>query len=383
MQALFIQQLIEVPSYPSGQGTHKIHTITVKHHQPEGDTEDIPWLVLSNSLLTSTKMWGSVVPYLLQGGGASAKGSKRYNILMHDQRGHGSSTLPSSPPTQLEQDVGYGDDDSTRLTTIPLLAWDIQNVLKSPEMSKIIDGDEAKTLKPIHAIIGVSQGGACALAFGALYPFTGQDSTTVRTTKAVVSCDTGPKTPAGNREAWKERVELALGSSILASGIEKKTETVLEYGEKIGMRKLSDVTVPRWFPSGSQISPEARKAVEVMVEKTPVRGFVEGARALGHYDLLAGAVAEGAGPLDVQGRPALFESEISKVLLIAGSLDGNGKVAQGLENLKKDWDEALGKSEREQKTLVEFERIAEAGHLPMVDRPEVWCDVVGQWLARV
>jgi pimeloyl-ACP methyl ester carboxylesterase len=368
-----------VPSYPGDQATHKIHTVTLRHLQSEGDMEDIPWLVLSNSLLTSTKMWGWVVPYLLEGGGPSVDGSKRYNILLHDQRGHGLSTLPRS---ELPQDPGYGDDDSSRLTTIPLLAWDIQNLLTSPQISKIIDGQEAKALKPIHAIIGVSQGGACALAFGALYPYTGQPSTTIRATKAVVSCDTGPRTPAGNREAWKERVELVLGSSVLSSSIERKAEVALEYGEKIGLGKLSDVTVPRWFPSGSPISSSARKAVEAMVEKTPVRGFVEGARALGGYDLLS-TTPDGASRLDVEGRPALFESKIGNLLLLAGSLDGNGKVAQGLENLKKNWDESLGESGKEKKTLVDFARIEDAGHLPMVDQPEVWAEFVGQWLAKV
>ncbi|KAH6890180.1 beta-ketoadipate enol-lactone hydrolase [Coprinopsis sp. MPI-PUGE-AT-0042] len=385
-----VTQYVEVPSYPGAENkaTHKIYAVTLRHRQREDDTEDIPWLVLSNSLLTSTKMWGWVVPYLLDGGSLYGNGSKRYNILLHDQRGHGLSTLPSSPPptasssSRPENDVGYGDDDSTRLTTIPLLAWDIQNVLTAPQITKIIDGDEAKALKPIHALIGVSQGGACALAFSALYPFTGQESTTTRTTRAVVSCDTGPKTPAGNREAWRERVELVLGSSTLSSNLEKKTEVAVEYGEKIGLGKLSDVTVPRWFPSGSPISASARKAVEEMVETTPVRGFVEGARALGGYDLLS-AASDSKDTLDVKGRPALFESEIEKVLLLAGSLDGNGKVAQGLESLKKNWDEALGKSGGEHKTLVEFVRVEDAGHLPMVDRPDEWCEVVGQWLANV
>ncbi|KAH6906592.1 beta-ketoadipate enol-lactone hydrolase [Coprinopsis sp. MPI-PUGE-AT-0042] len=326
-----VTQYVEVPSYPEAENkaTHKIYSVTLRHRQREDDTEDIPWLVLSNSLLTSTKMWGWVVPYLLDGGSLSGNGSKRYNIMLHDQRGHGLSTLPPPPPTASSSSHHR---------------W-----------------RRSKTVKPIHAIIGVSQGGACALAFGALYPFTGQESTTTRTTKAVVSCDTGPRTPAGNREAWRERVELVLGSSTLSSNLEQKAEVAVEYGEKIGLGKLSDVTVPRWFPSGSPISPSARKAVEGMVETTPLEG----------YDLLS-AASDSKDTLDVKGRPALFESEIEKVLLLAGSLDGNGKVAQGR------WES----QEEEQKTLVEFVRVEDAGHLPMVDRPDEWCEVVGQCLTE-
>jgi hypothetical protein len=114
----------------------------------------------------------------------------------------------------------------------------------------------------------------------------------------------------------------------------------LEYREKNRLRKPSDVIHPRLFPSVSPILSFARNTIEDMVENTSVRGLVEGARALVGYNLLSAAHG-GASRLDVKGRPSLFESENEEVLLLFGDLDGNGKVAQSSENLKKSWDEAL------------------------------------------
>jgi hypothetical protein len=91
----------------------------------------------------------------------------------------------------------------------------------------------------------------------------------------------------------------------------------LEDGEKIGSKKPSGVIVPRLFPSGSPILSFTRNTIEDMAENTSVRCLV------------------------IEGRPGLFESENEEVLLLVGDLDGNGKVVQSSENLKKSWDEAL------------------------------------------
>ncbi|EAU80892.1 beta-ketoadipate enol-lactone hydrolase [Coprinopsis cinerea okayama7 len=341
-----VEHNVTLPSFPKSEATHQIYAVTLRH--PE---QDAPWIVLSNSLLTSTRMWGWIVPYLLDGGFHASGGNskRRYNILLHDQRGHGRSTLPPNPADS----VRYHDDDSARRSTIPLLAWDVQNLLVSDEIKEVIDGD-SKGLKPIHAVIGVSQGGACAMAFGASYPTSsGSPDTTARKTKAIIACDTSARTPAGNRDAWKERVGLVFGGA------------GLDDAQSVGLSRLADVTLPRWFPAASPLPPSRAALVRKMVEETPVEGFVEGARALGSYDLLEGSTGE---KLDMPGRPPLLEGRDLKVLLVAGSLDGNGKVGEGLKGLAEKWDRA------------DYKAVEGSGHLPMVDRPEVWCEVVGDWL---
>ena len=97
-----------------------------------------------------------------------------------------------------------------------------------------------------------------------------------------------------------------------------------------------------------------------MISTTSAQGFVAGARALSNYDLI------------VDG---LLNSDIKEVLLIAGELDGAGKVGAGLQKLRDDWNETRFKEGKER---VEF-----TGHLPMVDRTEEFAKVLLEWLSSV
>lgn len=193
-------------------------------------------------------MWNPLIPFLL---------SKPYNILLHSQRGHGRSTLPL-----------------TR-TTIPLLASDIAHLLKSLNMPT-----------PVHAIVGVSQGGAAALAIARSWPWL---------TRSVVACDTAARTPAGNREAWAGRIGLVFGGVSEEAVIRSWDALASEVGEggkewayaqAVGMKELARITVPRWFGPQSRCPEEMREWVKRMVERTSVEGFVTGAGALANYDLL-------------------------------------------------------------------------------------------------
>lgn len=180
-----------------------------------------------------------MIPYLLS--------DTSYNILIHSQRGHGLSTL------------------SSEATTIPSLATDIAHLLAQLNITT-----------PVHAIVGVSQGGAAALSFGQSYPDL---------TRSVVACDTAAKTPEGNREAWAGRIGMVYGGDMNQGA---------EYAPKIGMPKLAEATVPRWFPAPSKCANnDSARAERVqwlskMVVNTPVEGFVSGAVALSDYDLLSG-----------------------------------------------------------------------------------------------
>jgi len=251
-----------------------------------------PWLVFCNSLLTNTSLWYPSLPYI----------SSKYNVLLHDQRGHGKSSTPPAP------------------NTMSIQAKDIAHILDTLKITNVL------------SVIGVSQGGAVALSFGTQFGDK---------TKSVVSCDTGPKTPAGNKQAWADRIVLA---------------------KEKGMSELSSVTVPRWFPEGSscnpaKASPAAKTPlVEEMVVTTNVDGFALGASALQEYDLFA----EG-----------LLESK-TNTLLVAGSLDGDGKVAQGLQALETKWKESGGN--------VDFALVDGSGHLPMIDGTEKYWSIVGNYL---
>ncbi|KJA21809.1 hypothetical protein HYPSUDRAFT_682298 [Hypholoma sublateritium FD-334 SS-4] len=291
-----------------------------------------------NSLLTDWTMWNYVVPYFLD---PPSSQETAYNVLLHSQRGHGLSALRVPP----------SGNTAERLTTIPLLADDVCRLLEALFIPT-----------PVHSVVGVSQGGAAALAFAAQYPSK---------TKSVVACDTAPQTPAGNQEAWEDRIRLVYGPTPASTVVHPDVDGSA-YAKAIGMGKLADVTVPRWFPASAK-GPQ-QLWIKEMITRTDVAGFAHGARALGDYDVLAPAPS----------RAPLFDGFEGNVLLLAGSLDGGGKVASGLKSLRDKWDAHRQHRPAVQgaNTIVpvEFLEIRNAGHLPMIDFPSQFCDALTQWM---
>jgi len=256
-------------------------------------------------------MWSLVLPYFI---------SRDYNIVLFSQRGHGESSLPTAT------------DDPT---TIPSLASDLQVIISS---HLNIPSNKIKT------IIGVSQGGATALAYAAL-------SNVENSPQSIIVCDTTPRTPQGNQAAWEERIQLV-------------------NGDQLRMKRLVDITIPRWFPLGSSISsslPHDNRTewISSLITSTPVPSFQAGARALGSYDTLELGV---------------LNSSIPNILLLAGSLDGGGKVGGTLKQFSHDWNE---KRKLEERREVEYVTIEGSGHLPMVDEPEQFWEVVDRFLETV
>lgn len=273
--------------------------------------EKAPWLVFVNSLMTNQKMWGEVLPRL----------SKTYNLLTYDQRGHGkvrSDPPPCTAPLPLKKKSLLQSSTPPTPSTLTILASDIATILTTLSIPT-----------PIHAVIGVSQGGATTLAFAHSHPTL---------FSRLIACDTQATSPAANAVAWDQRIALARSHG--------------------NMVALADATVPRWFPAGSEFIEGGRREdwVRNMVIGTAVEGFVTGARALQGYDVLPGLAEKLAG---------------KKVLLIAGERDG--ALPATLKGLK----ETLEKEGVE----CGFEVVPGSGHLPMVDGPRQWLDIVEKFLA--
>jgi pimeloyl-ACP methyl ester carboxylesterase len=240
-----------------------------------------PWIVFVNSLMTNLTMWDAVLPAF----------TPHFNIITYDQRGHGFSSTPSSG------------------CTLDELADDVATI------------QAALGVEKLHAVIGVSQGGATTLNFALRHGDK---------VDRIVACDTQAVSPQANNAAWDERIELAQAK---------------------GMAALASVTVPRWFGPGSGASNAVRSRTLDLVSSTSVQGFEKSARSLQGYDLVAKGLKE--------------KLKSSKTLLVAGSADGK-------------LPEALGGLARE--TGVEFVSIENAGHLPMCDQPKAFIDKVLPWL---
>ncbi|GAA5882800.1 hypothetical protein JCM16303_002465 [Sporobolomyces ruberrimus] len=266
----------------------KLHVKVAKRTQ---GGQDAPWLVFVNSLMTNQTMWDGVLPRL----------SKKYNLLTFDQRGHGKSSVPPKP------------------CTLEILANDISTIISKLSIPT-----------PIHAIIGVSQGGATALSFA--HHHTSLFS-------RLIACDTQATSPAANAKAWDDRIALARSNGT--------------------MEALAEATVPRWFPSGpaSEFNRGGRREffVRDMIESTQVEGFAMSAAALQGYDVLPGLSEK------LKGK---------KVLFVAGEKDG--ALPEVLKKLK----EMLEKDGVD----VGFEKVEGCGHLPMIDGAQVWLDIVEKFL---
>jgi pimeloyl-ACP methyl ester carboxylesterase len=248
-----------------------------------------PWLVFVNSLLTDTTLWSPVIPSFL---------SKGYNILIYDQRGHGRSSIPSPP-----------------LHTISELADDLVVLL------------EQLRIPLIHALVGVSQGGATALNFAIRH---------AAKTTHIIACDTQAVSPASNGPAWDARIELARTN---------------------GMEAFAAATARRWFPPGSKYHPDGGKKAHVvcnMITRTSFLGFKAGARTLQNYDLL---------------QEGLLQSKV-RTLLVAGEMDG--VLPDKMKGLASEWVRQGGD--------VKFEAIEGSGHLPMLDKPERFLQIVISFL---
>ena len=239
-------------------------------------------------------MWSLVLPYFI---------SRDYNIVLFSQRGHGESSLPTATANPI---------------TIPSLASDLQVIISS---HLNIPSNNIK------AIIGVSQGGATALAYAAL-------SNIGSSPQSIIVCDTTPRTPQGNQAAWGERIQLV-------------------NGDQLRMKRLADIIIPRWFPPGSSISPSLphdnrTEWISSLITSTPVHSFEAGARALGSYNTFELGV---------------LSSSIPNISLLAGSLDGGGKVGETLEQFSHDWSE---KRTSEGRREVEYVLIEGSGSHPSV-----------------
>ncbi|KAH7327187.1 Alpha/Beta hydrolase protein [Rhexocercosporidium sp. MPI-PUGE-AT-0058] len=217
---------------------------------------------------------------------------------------------------------GRSSSCGTLKVTVDVLAADIVALL------------DALRVKKAAAVIGVSLGGCTTLNTALKYP---------NRVDSFISCDTSSKSPAGNSKAWGERIALSEKESASTSS-----------GEKIVGEELAEITTRRWFVKESYDGGEMEKTclqVKDMVKNNSLEGFKKSVEALFEYDL-----------------KEEMKTSAVKGAFVVGSGDGV------LPSAMKEMAASYGSSG------AAYEVIDEAGHLPMVEKPQQFAAVVTKLL---
>lgn len=252
--------------------------LNIRVDGPEG----APWMVFSNSLATNISLWDEQAEAL----------KSRFRILRYDQRGHGKSDVPRKG------------------TDFDGLTDDLIGLLDHCGIDKAI-------------LVGVSMGAVTVLRCAARAP---------QRCRAVIACDGQWRSPAGARETWVERINVARGQ---------------------GMAALAKPTATRWTcPDFFTRLPETAARVERMVADTPAEGFVACADALQDYDFSKD-----------------FPGLSVPVLYLVGRQDG------AMPEIMKEMAAATPGSV--------YRAIDHCGHLPNIEQPEAFMRAVNEFVAKV
>jgi len=208
--------------------------------------------------------------------------------------------------------------------TVDVLASDLATLL------------EALRVPPKAArLIGVSLGGVTVLNTALLFP---------ERVGAFIACDTNSSAPESNRKAWGDRIAMC----------EQDGSVDPETKEPIVGEQLAEATTRRWFvPESYETQPEVLAPVKEAVRTNSLKGFAHSVQALCAYDVrdrMANATVPG--------------------LFVAGANDG--VLPQTMQKMAGDL-----------RGGAELKIIDKAGHLPMVEQPEAFADVVTEFLGKI
>ncbi|KAK4108038.1 alpha/beta-hydrolase [Canariomyces notabilis] len=263
--------------------------LTIPYRLEGNPSPTAPTVAFSNSLLTSLHMWDPLVAII-----KTERPDLR--ILRYDTRGR--YDVPS-PPVPANLDM-LSDDLATLLTA-----------LRIPKL---------------HAMVGVSMGGATTLKFALKYP---------ELVEKFVACDFNVASSDANTAAWKERIAVAQGPDG-------------------GIRKLAGLTVERWFhPHTMTEKKDVAEWMTEMVAANSVQGFRYSCQALWNYNM----------------REEMKNSTV-RGLFVVGEGDGKGALVKAMDGFKG----LLGQNG------CELKIVPLAGHLPMSEAPREFWEAIASFI---
>ena len=248
-----------------------------------------PTVAFCNSLLTSLHMWDPLIAILKHE-------RSDLRILRYDTRGR--YAIPQPPVA----------------ATLAAVTDDLDQLLDALRITKL------------HALIGVSMGGATALSFAIAHPD--------RLTK-LVACDFNAVSSAANTQAWKDRIAVA------------------EEDSGRGIAKLAEQTVARWFHPASMTKTDLVRWMTDMVSANNVQGFSHSCTALWDYDM----------------KSEMGNCPVS-ALFVVGEGDAKGALVKAMDGFRG----MLGTGE------TKLEIVPNAGHLPMCEEPQGFWEAIQDFL---
>ncbi|KIW10684.1 hypothetical protein PV08_11648 [Exophiala spinifera] len=281
----------------------------------EGNSDpDAPALVLVNSVLTTWGIWDNFLKHFF-----SLPQNHKYRVVRFLARGR---VIPSGTTTPVTTEVQAAD-------VIAIL-----DALRIPQAA---------------GLVGVSMGGATAIATALTYPSR---------IASFIACDTSAKSPAGNKDTWGQRIAVAeKEAKTLRLSSLFGDESADASPQPVVGEELAEMTVRRWFVPESYddpaLVPEIEK-VKKMVVTNSLPEFQRGVETLFNYDytdMLSGYKGRGA--------------------FLVGA--GDGVLPKGMEKLSQVLGSAEGKT-------APFKVVEGAGHLPMVERPQAVAEFVSDFL---
>jgi 3-oxoadipate enol-lactonase len=201
----------------------------VRLHYEVSGSSGRPVIVLVNSLGSSLKMWEKILPAL----------ANSYRVLQYDARGHGLSSVPSTPYTL----TGLSND--------------------------LLDLLDYLAIDRVH-LCGLSLGGLVGMWLGIHRP---------RRINRLILANTAAR--VGTREGWDGRIDDV---------------------RKHGMSPIARASLDRWITAGYQHEhPEESEAIGSMIESTPAEGYIGCCCALRDADLRPAIAAIDAPCLVITG----------------------------------------------------------------------------------
>ncbi|KAK7535088.1 Alpha/Beta hydrolase protein [Phyllosticta citribraziliensis] len=320
----------EIPATPTTPGAIESY-ITARDgvilpYRLEGSPDpNAPLIILSTSVMVDWHIYDAFLASFL-----SQRANQNYRILRYHTRGRGAAA-------------------GTQPITIDVLADDMRDLL------------DALRVPRAAAAIGVSLGGVSVLNLALKHPSR---------VAAFVACDTNAAAPATNAAAWDKRVGVAEAQGATAAeyggaaGIPEpwrwtsvgSVSAESESDEVIG-ENLAEETIRRWFVDESFDKGEVESRIEEVkrgVATNSLEGFKKVVRALHAYD-----VAEEMKGSQVPGA------------FLAGA--GDGAVPKGMRKMAETYGGGKGA----------YYEVEHAGHLPMVEKPDIVAGFVTEFLEKV